>query len=127
MIGSVLIPLKTSSTNTKLRLHWRALRRASKKERDVVRLVLAARFDVAKLRAALPVVVVLERRSPGILDGDNLQGALKAVRDEVAAFLGVDDGGDSVTWSYRQQRTSQYGVHISIEEHPSQQEEKRGP
>jgi hypothetical protein len=36
------------------------------------------------------------------LDDDNLSGACKAVRDEVAAFLGVDDATDRIHWRYVQ-------------------------
>jgi hypothetical protein len=37
-------------------------------------------------------------------DGDNVQGALKSVRDAVAAWLGCDDGDErAATWAYRQE------------------------
>ena len=36
------------------------------------------------------------------MDGDNLAGAFKAVRDAVATFLGVDDADPRVKWSCRQ-------------------------
>jgi len=36
------------------------------------------------------------------LDGDNLSAACKAVRDEVAAFLGVDDASARLHWVYLQ-------------------------
>ena len=39
------------------------------------------------------------------LDTDNLQSALKATRDQVAAWLGLDDGPRSpVRWAYHHQR-----------------------
>jgi hypothetical protein len=63
---------------------------------------------------ALPCVVVLQREAPAArpLDDDNLQGALKAVRDEVARWLGVDDSSDLITWVYNQQRAPQWAVTI---------------
>ena len=40
------------------------------------------------------------------LDTDNLQSALKATRDQVAAWLGLDDGPRSpVRWAYHQEST----------------------
>lgn len=36
------------------------------------------------------------------LDSDNLQGALKGVRDELAKQLGLDDGSPRFEWVYRQ-------------------------
>lgn len=36
------------------------------------------------------------------LDSDNLSGAFKGVRDEVASFLGVDDKSDRIHWRYVQ-------------------------
>lgn len=53
---------------------------------------------------ALPVEVILTRYGKRKLDDDNLRGALKAVRDQVAAEYGVDDGGDRIVWSYGQDK-----------------------
>ena len=38
------------------------------------------------------------------LDSDNLSGAFKGVRDEVAAFLGVDDRSERLHWIYTQSK-----------------------
>lgn len=38
------------------------------------------------------------------LDSDNLSGAFKGVRDEVAAFLGVDDKSERLHWIYTQSK-----------------------
>lgn len=53
------------------------------------------------------------RCGPGILDDDNLRGALKAVRDEVAARLGIDD--KLPIWDYAQERARAHSVRIEIE------------
>lgn len=66
-----------------------------------------------------PVRVLLTRVAPSKgLDGDNLQGALKAVRDQVAAFLDRDDADPSIAWSYAQRRGAkgEWQVEIHIEE-----------
>ncbi len=47
------------------------------------------------------------------LDDDNLASAFKAVRDQVAAELGVDDGSDAVAWRYAQER-GPAGIRIEI-------------
>ncbi len=62
---------------------------------------------------SLPAVVTLTRVGPRPCDSDNLAGAMKAVRDSVAAFLGVDDGADWVEWRYRQER-GEWGVRVEI-------------
>lgn len=46
------------------------------------------------------VVVLLTRVSPKLFDDDNLAAAFKSVRDGIAAWWGIDDGGDNVTWLY---------------------------
>ncbi len=40
-----------------------------------------------------------------LLDDDNLQGGLKALRDAISKSLGVDDGDPMLSWHYRQVRT----------------------
>ncbi len=54
-------------------------------------------------RVVLPVRVALVRVGGKRLDPDNLAGSFKAVQDEVARFLSVDDGDRRrVRWCYRQ-------------------------
>lgn len=66
---------------------------------------------------ALPVRVTLRRLSVNELDDDNLRGALKAVRDEVAAWLMVDDRDRNVMWTYTQDKAPR-GVHrVEVEFH----------
>lgn len=63
--------------------------------------------------------VTMIRISAGVLDDDGLKGALKAVRDEVAAWLGCGDGpNDPVAWRYGQQKgpAKVYAVRIEIED-----------
>ncbi len=47
------------------------------------------------------------------MDDDNLQGACKYVRDEIASLIGVDDGSASYTWVYRQ-KIGEYGVIVEV-------------
>lgn len=64
----------------------------------------------------LPCVVTLTRVSPRPLDDDNLQFSFKAIRDEVAKQLGVDDRDARVVWRYGQRRGGKgaYGVEIVV-------------
>lgn len=46
-----------------------------------------------------PWCVTLTRTAPRLMDSDNLLGSFKSVRDEIADWLGTDDGpGGPVTW-----------------------------
>ena len=69
-------------------------------------------------RPTLPCVVTLTRATPTArqLDDDNLRGAMKAVRDQVAEWIGVDDASPRVTWRYEQRRnaTKAWQVWISF-------------
>jgi hypothetical protein len=121
------VPLRTVSALNERR-HWskRAARVAM--ERRTVWLAIYKRFPPAmdllplqRLRAAVgagPWRVVMRRRSPGntILDDDNLAGALKGVRDELAEWLGVDDGDVArVTWAREQLPKGPWAVQVEIE------------
>jgi hypothetical protein len=46
--------------------------------------------------------VALVRCSAGQLDDDNLRGAFKSVRDQIALWLGLDDASERITWVYGQ-------------------------
>ena len=107
------IPLRTGS-GLNDRMHHMARARKVKAERLAVGLVL----NTHKAPAG-PVTVNLGRVSPSAkgLDKDNLQGALKGVRDQVSAWLGRDDADESITWNYGQRpgKTKEWAVEISVE------------
>jgi hypothetical protein len=62
-----------------------------------------------------PCTVTFTRVAPGRgLDPDeNLPGSCKAVKDELAAMLGVDDRDPRVTWRYQQER-GEWGLWVHI-------------
>jgi hypothetical protein len=95
------MPLQVKSeANT--REHWRTRHRRFAEQAAVVRLLLAQPLRGAKLSG--PYLVTFTRRGVRKVDGDNLQGAFKAVRDAVAGLLGIDDGDErSATWIYCQE------------------------
>jgi hypothetical protein len=60
------------------------------------------------------VRVTLTRIGKRKCDSDNLAGGFKAVRDEIARLIGVDDGSDAFVWEYAQRTGGEYGVEIEI-------------
>lgn len=112
----VRVPILPPSPNAIRREHWSRGHRRVKAERRAVELMLARHR-----RPRLPVVVTLSRCSSGTLDDDNAVGAMKAVRDAVAAWLRVDDRDTRVTWRVEQvkiQRTARPGTLVEIEARP---------
>lgn len=111
---SLTLPVRTVS-EPNVRQHHFVKAKRTKAQRNVV--LLACR---PKLRAhPLPAVVTLVRISPGTLDGDNLQGALKGVRDSVTQALGLlDDRDPRIAWRYEQRRgkPKEFAIEIRIEE-----------
>jgi hypothetical protein len=105
------------------RQHWRPVSKRAKQQRGVTVMVLRG---MMRPRPQAPCVVLLRRVAPGELDDDNLQGALKHVRDGVADVLGIDDRDPRVLWKYDQRRVgragkgklpgSEYAVEIEITE-----------
>jgi len=97
--GVILVSIRTGR-GLNGREHHLARARRVKAERHAVSWMLPPQ------RPALPVVVTMTRVSPGTvpMDDDNLSGALKAVRDAVATWLGIDDRDPRVRWAYEQRR-----------------------
>jgi hypothetical protein len=49
----------------------------------------------------LPAIVTITRVGPGAMDSDGVAYAVKGARDEIAAWLGIDDGDERVEWRTR--------------------------
>lgn len=74
----------------------------------------AALASLGPCPLALPLAVTITRSGPRALDTDNLQGSAKAVRDELALWLGVDDGPSApVSWHVAQVR-GPYGCRLEL-------------
>jgi hypothetical protein len=99
MSVSLTLPLRLYSEANGSHGHWAAKARRVKAQRGAV--ALALRPHKAP---PLPATVTITRVGAQSLDGDNLQRSAKAVRDEIAAWLGVDDRDGRVTWEYRQEK-----------------------
>jgi hypothetical protein len=101
------IPIRTVP-GMNAREHFRVRAKRVKAERQAVAWSL-----IGKDKPATPLVVLLTRCAPSNgLDDDNLAGSLKAVRDEIARWLGVDDKDRAtVRYVYAQTRAP-WGVRI---------------
>lgn len=98
------IPIRTQS-EANLREHWAVKARRVKLHRDTAYMVIRQALKGAK---PLPCTVTLTRMSPRLLDDDNLRQAMKATRDGIADWLGVDDRSPLIKWQYDQKQASKY-------------------
>ena len=114
---AISVPLRTGRGQND-REHWAAKARRVKAERQGMHWgMVTAAPGRQRFGSLLPCTVTLTRVAPSAgLDGDNLQGSLKACRDGVADWLGVDDRDPRVTWHYEQRRggRGEYAVEVSI-------------
>lgn len=104
---TVTLPLRIVSTPN-VREHWTRRHKRAQAHRKAALLVP---------RAGLPCTVKLIRIGLKLLDGDNLQAGMKALRDGIADRLGVDDADPRVTWEYAQEQ-GEYAVRVEISPHP---------
>lgn len=104
----VEVPLMTVS-GMNAREHYMKRHRRVKREREAVAWSLKGIVP-----PALPLVVTMTRVAPSNgLDDDNLASALKPTRDQIAAWLGIDDRSKLVRWVPAQRR-GDWGVVIEI-------------
>ena len=105
----IVIPLRTVS-GLNAREHWRARARRVKAERDATAWLLRP-----VVKPETPCIVQLTRVAPsGGLDDDNLPGALKGVRDQIAAWMGVDDRKREIVRYRYAQRRGEWGVVVEF-------------
>lgn len=115
----LIVPIKTG-TGLNAREHFRARALRVRAERWAVAYLLTQQH-----KPDMPCSVRITRIAPSNgLDDDNLAGSLKAIRDEIAHWLGIDDKRrDIVRYVYAQQR-GPWGVGIEFGE-PMQEAEFR--
>lgn len=99
-VQSVFIPVATTSEANK-RVHWMVRAKRMKQQKLVTEQALAT---VYRPSIVLPCVVRMVRHGVRTLDDDNVRGALKAVRDSIARWLGIDDADVHVRYQYDQER-----------------------
>lgn len=96
------------------REHWAVKSKRAQDQRAAVAVAWHfARWPQGKKPAAVALVRVIGPRGRDF-DGDNLQRAFKAIRDEVAAIGHFDDGDRSVAWRYEQERGETWAVRIEV-------------
>lgn len=107
----ILLPIKTVSVMN-LREHFMTKAKRSKLHRQTAFVMLKA-WGVPP---ALPMTITMTRMSIGTLDDDNLASAMKAARDGVADWLGIDDGNPGITWVRKQQKAGRgtYGLLVEV-------------
>lgn len=114
------IPVKIVS-EANCRDHWRKKAKRVQQQRDAAMLLTRDGWNSSAI--PLPpwritmIRIIGKRQRP--YDGDNLQRALKAVRDGIAKALEVDDMdksiGGAIEWRYEQERLAGDGVLVRIE------------
>lgn len=108
---TVRIPIRLESLANLSHLHWYRLRKIANTHKEATYYCL-----LNQPIPPLPLLVTITRIAPRKLDDDNLQGACKYVRDQIAAKVGVDDRSDQYTWKYKQRNDGVrvYGVEVEI-------------
>lgn len=111
MMGATFPCLTVSALNA--REHWSVKAKRARQHRTAAFMALRC----AALGHPLPCTVTLTRIAPRELDGDNLQGALKNVRDGAADWLKVDDRDPRVMWVYAQRKgkPKEYAVEVTVQ------------
>lgn len=102
------------------REHWAQRSKRVKAERKCVAAFAPLPYVWKSLaQEAESFRVTLTRIAPRRLDSDNWVGRAKAVRDEVARMLGINDGSERVLWEYSQERDGKrHAVRVVVEPKP---------
>lgn len=107
------VPVRTHN-DLNCRQGWRIVWSRGKRQRTATATIAATQATQEQLPEK-PLVVLLTRVGRGLMDDDNLQGALKHVRDGIADWLGVDDRHRHIVrYEYAQERGKEYGVRVRI-------------
>lgn len=116
---------RTKSENN-MHGHWKGQWQRSRSQRTKA-------YEALTIKAKRPDIlyhakICITRIAPRELDGDNLQGALKAIRDGVTDWLsggyklsnrkgGINDRDSRLQWEYRQEKPDEpkkYSIRIEI-------------
>lgn len=92
--------------------HWGTTSKRVKEQRQWIYVHAKRHMPVP-----FPAVVTMTRIAPRELDDDNAVRSCKAIRDELALLMGIDDRDPRVKWVVKQSKGSpkQYGVRVQIE------------
>jgi hypothetical protein len=113
MIDVTIDGLRTVNSQN-VREHWS--KRAARAKQHRVQAWAELRAADNAPRCIGPVTVTLTRIAPRRMDDDGAIASLKAVRDGVADWLGIDDGSNLITWRYAQTKGApkKYAVRIEV-------------
>jgi hypothetical protein len=103
------IPIRTVNTQN-VREHWAVRAGRAKVHRQTAFYALGP----TSKRPELPCTITMTRLAPRLMDDDGATASLKACRDGIADWLGVDDGDKRLTWRYEQRRSKVYGVEVVL-------------
>lgn len=118
MTISFTIPGLRLISEANQREHWGA---KLKRKKSQQKLLLVFWRNHVKRKFTPPLTVTITRQGVHKMDSDNLAGAGKHIRDQIARELRIDDGSDLITWRYEQRTgTRDYAVEITITESPEQ-------
>lgn len=113
------VPLRLWSESNSRDAHWRTRHARRKQQRTTVAWAMRLLMPPEPLQP--PFVVHLVRCCPKrnfAKDEDNRSSCFKAVRDEVAEMLGVDDADladtSPISWTYEQRVSPRHSVLIRI-------------
>lgn len=104
-----------------MRESWHATAGRKDKEKKATKKALESHTNTNQLVSVLAYfddlgarITVVRPYSPsaGPMDSDNLSGSFKYPRDEIAAFLGVDDGSPRLHFIYQQTIAVKLGVSV---------------
>ena len=98
----VIVNARLQSINKLSNEGWQGRKWRRTKEREATRVALERALAHGAVFPAWPIVTIT-RVAARRLDGDNLQGSAKIVRDSIASFMGVSDGGAAIEWRYDQE------------------------
>ena len=104
----VELPIHIVSVANK-REHWGARARRAQTHRRAALLV-------PRVEWRFPVEITLTRLGGRPMDDDNLIAAFKALRDGIAARLGLDDADPRLRWRYEQEPNPHDSVRVILEE-----------
>lgn len=109
------VPIKTVS-EANMRQHWAAKHKRRTAQQKAVSAIWKMRRGWHPI--PLPCRVTFTRIGPKMLDDDNLRGAFKHIRDEVARLLKTDDSvTGQVEWNYKQEAIGkrEYSIRIEVQ------------
>lgn len=96
------------------REHWRTRNARKKAQQEAFSWMWHVLKSCGKVDVKFPAVITFTRFSCKSLDSDNLAGAFKHVRDQLAKELKIDDGSDLIKFKYEQVRIAQREHYFTV-------------